>query len=84
MLTAREAREETRRVIDALRDEELLSIQTQINQAISEGKYAICNEGILSQDQVGRLRELGYIVQLGNQYNEPFYGIGWEEVRRGI
>ena len=78
MLSACEANKKTLNNIKKCVTEELSKINEQINQAISNGKFSISNDGYLQPETTQRLQELGYKITTGNQYNESYYCISWK------
>ena len=42
-----------------------------------QGKFEYSFEGSLNALQIKKLKELGYNVQTGNQYNQPWVIIRW-------
>lgn len=77
MISANDARLNTENNIDLCMTQELSKIEKQITEAISKGKFSICNDGILQHTTRQKLEELGYQVQTGSQYNESYYSINW-------
>jgi len=77
MLSAAEARMKTNyhRTLNA--ELEMLTIEEQINEAVSKGRSFITNSGTLQHETKQKLKELGYIVTIGNQYNDFYYTIAW-------
>jgi hypothetical protein len=64
--------------LDIITTEELNIISEKINEAISKGKFSISEDGSLSQNCRQKLEELGYKIETGSQYNEPWYSISWK------
>lgn len=77
MLSACEANKKTLNNIRECTTEELSKLEKQINQAISNGKFSISNDGCLQPETTLRLQDLGYKITTGNQYNEQYYCISW-------
>ena len=77
MLSASEAKKKTLNNIKECTTKELSMLEKQINQAISNGKFAISNDGCLQSETKERLTELGYKVITGSQRNEYYYSISW-------
>lgn len=77
-LTAAEAHNKTQENINNCVTTELRKLSEEINNAIAEGKYSISNDGYLKHETLQRLKELGYKVQTGSQYNESYYSISWK------
>lgn len=78
MITAQEARKNTLDQLATAMNIELIKVEEQINKAIAAGKFALYGDGYLSIEVQRRLRELGYEVQTGIQYNESYYTVSWE------
>lgn len=55
----------------------LNNIEQRINEAIEDGKYKIEGCGDLPYEVEKKLRELGYKIKTGVQYNEHYYRISW-------
>lgn len=77
MLSASEAKAKTQNNIDSCVTQELNKLDKQISEAISNGKFSICNDGILQHTTQERLESLGYKVETGSQYNESYYSVSW-------
>lgn len=77
MLSASEAKKKTWNNIESCVTNELNQITKQIEEAISNGKFSICNDGILQHTTQERLESLGYKVETGSQYNESYYSVSW-------
>lgn len=41
--------------------------------------FLISEDGSLKPETRKKLEELGYKVETGTQYNEPYYSISWKE-----
>lgn len=78
MLSASEANQKTRNNIKKCLTKELSELEKQIDEAISNGKFSISNDGYLQSETKDRLEELGYKVSTGSQYNESYYSISWK------
>ena len=77
MLSAKEANEKTLNNISECVTEELFKLENQINDAIKTGKFFISCDGFLQVETKRKLKDLGYKVEVGSQYNEPYYIISW-------
>lgn len=77
MLSASETKKKTQNNIDSCVTQELEKLNKQIDDAIAKGKFSISNNGNLQSVTRERLKVLGYKVQTGSQYNEPYYSISW-------
>ena len=77
MLAANEAKRQTQNNIDNCATQELDKIDKQITEAISNGKFSICNDGTIQPKTREMLESLVYKVQTGSQYNEAYYSVNW-------
>ena len=77
MITAKEARERTTYKMHNLASIEMKHIEEMIENAIEDCKYSISQDGTLSQFCRNQLESMGYKVETGIQYNEPWYCIRW-------
>lgn len=78
VITAKEANDETNKVLDECNTHELNEIFYKIRNEIDSGNFYICESGNLSNITKKKLKELGYKVETGSQYNEPYYTIRWD------
>lgn len=78
MIAAQEARKKTLDQLAKAMNIELANVDEQINKAIAAGKFSLYGDGGLSVEVQRKLRELGYTVQTGCQYNESYYTVSWE------
>ena len=53
-------------------------IEKLISEAINKGEFSILGDERLHDLTIQRLEELGYQVQSGCHYNEPYYSVKWE------
>lgn len=77
MISAKEARAQTVAQVEALYQKELDRVEQEIAVAISEGKYSITRNGVLSPQCRAQCKALGYDVHVGSQYNDSYYTISW-------
>lgn len=77
MITANEARTLAQEYLDINTSIELGVIEEQIRKAVDAGEFYISNDGFLTPYCRHKLEELGYKVETGTQYNEPWYCIKW-------
>ena len=77
MITAQEARKSTTHKIQHLASIEMVKIEKLIENAIEDCEYSVSQDGVLSQACRNHLESLGYKVETGTQYNEPWYCIKW-------
>ena len=78
--SASEANKMTNHVIDSCTTQQLAELSKLIRDAIADGKFSISEDGCLKPETRKKLEELGYKVETGTQYNEPYYSINWREV----
>lgn len=77
--SASEANKMTNNAIDSCTTQQLAELSKLIRDAIADGKFSISEIGSLKHETRKKLEELGYKVETGNQYNEPYYSISWKE-----
>lgn len=77
--SASEANKMTNNAIDNCTTQQLAELSKLIRDAIADGKFSISEDGSLKPETRKKLEELGYKVETGTQYNEPYYSISWNE-----
>lgn len=77
MIKAQEARRRTEDKTQHLASIEMADIEELIENAIENCEYYVSQDGVLSQSCRKHLESLGYKVEAGTQYNEPWYCIKW-------
>lgn len=77
--SALEANKMTNNAIDSCTTQQLAELSKLISDAIADGKFSISEDGCLKPEIRKKLEELGYKVETGSQYNEPYYSISWKE-----
>lgn len=77
--SASEANKMTNNAIDSCTTQQLAELSKLIRDAITDGKFSISEDGCLKPETRKKLEELGYKVETGTQYNEPYYSISWKE-----
>lgn len=77
ILSASEANKMTNSAIDNYTTQQLAELSKLIRDAIADGKFSISEDGCLKPEIRKKLEELGYKVEAGTQYNEPYYSISW-------
>ena len=75
--SASEANKMTNHVIDSCTTQQLAELSKLIRDAIADGKFSISEDGCLKPEIRKKLKELGYKVETGSQYNESYYSISW-------
>ena len=75
---AHEANNMTKQVIDGRTTQQLEELTKQIKAAIADGKFSVNLDGSLDPEIRKNLEELGYKVEIGNQYNESYCIISWK------
>lgn len=78
MLSAVEARKQSRQNIEEKNKVMLNEIERNIQKAIIAGKFAVTSDGSPSPEVQDMLRTLGYKVNVGSQYNQFYYTISWK------
>lgn len=78
--SASEANEMTNSAIDSCTTHQLAELSKLIRDAIADGKFSISEDGCLKPETRKKLEELGYKVETGTQYNEPYYSVSWREI----
>lgn len=79
--SASEANKMTNNAIDSCTTQQLAELSKLIRDAIADGKLSISEDGSLKPETRKKLEELGYKVETGTQYNEPYYSISWRETK---
>ena len=59
---------------------ELDEIMDNIQNEMNKGHFYYSGSGYLHEATKKRLEELGYKIETGSQYNEPYYSISWENI----
>lgn len=78
MICTEEAKKRTQNNRNSYVEEELSKIEKLISEAINKGEFSILGDERLHDLTIQRLEELGYQVQSGCHYNEPYYSVKWE------
>ena len=76
--SASEANKMTINAIDSCTTQQLAELSKFIRDAIADGKFSISEDGSLKPGTRKKLEELGYKVEIGNQYNESYCIISWK------
>ena len=79
--SASEANKMTNNAIDSCTTQQLAELSKLIRDAIADGKFSISENGCLKPETRKKLEELGYKVETGSQYTEPYYSISWRETK---
>ena len=77
MISADDAREKTEAIRNSVVERELERIEHEIDEAIRKGDNNIALDGSISPLAANHLRQLGYEVCTGSQYNESYFTIKW-------
>lgn len=77
MISAKEARIQSKDKLMSDDEKQLHKLEGYIKTAINNGHHDISKNGSLSKSVVTKLKELGYEVRQGSQYNESYYSISW-------
>ena len=79
-ISAKEANAKTIEALNNCATKELDEIMSGIHKQANEGYFNYGGDGYLHDVTKERLKELGYKVETGSQYNEPYYSISWEKI----
>lgn len=79
--SASEANKMTNNAIDNCTTQQLAELSKLIRDAVADGKFSISEDGCLKPETRTKLEGLGYKVETGTQYNEPYYSISWRETK---
>lgn len=77
MISAKEAREQSKQNKQNTLNKEMAIIEEEINNKISQGNNNVYINGLISSDVRQMLEQLGYNVECGSQYNESYVNIKW-------
>lgn len=75
--SANEANCKTKENIENCCTQQLYKISKKISEAIVNGKFSTNGDGYLETETEQRLKELGYKVDTGVQYNQAYWVINW-------
>ena len=78
MLSAIEARKKTQENIDCGITPELVKVNKQISEAITNGKFSTFACGSLCTETQEKLAKLGYKIKTDYPCNGVYYEISWE------
>lgn len=78
MLSAVEARRQSRQNIEEKNKVMLDEIERNIQKAIIAGKFGVTSNGSPPPEVQDALRGLGYKVNVESLYNQSYYTISWE------
>lgn len=68
---------EMREIAEKFIDSHIGEMVERMEECAKQGKFEYSFEGSLTALQMKKLKELGYDVQTGNQYNQPWVIIRW-------
>lgn len=77
IISAQEATKLTNEKLNKMDYEEMNKIMKRIKIAIDNAEFRISCEGTIKEYTRKQLEELGYVVCIGSQYNQPHYEISW-------
>lgn len=66
-----------REIAEKFIDSHIGEMVERMEECAKQGKFEYYFEGSLTALQIKKLKELGYDVQTGNQYNQPWVIIRW-------
>ena len=75
--SAEEMRVKSKLVMSKETREDLRQILKGIEATAARGERTLNKDGVLSRQVRSKLEELGYEIEIGNQYNESYYVIKW-------
>ena len=77
MISAKQAREQSEHYFESKLDKEIEIIEQKILYATTQGKNCVYIEPAISTSAKQMLKQLGYKVEYGQQYNDTFTKIEW-------
>ena len=77
MIPSNEANRRTLDILNKKFYDTSKDLEVKIERAISEGLFSISGDGVLPEQIIQSLRELGYTVKISSQFNESCYSISW-------
>ena len=77
MISAKEARKQSKQNKQNILNKEMIIIEEEINNEISQGNNNVYINGSISLNARQMLEQLGYDVKCGSQYNESYTNIKW-------
>ena len=77
MISAKQARKQSEQNRQNILNKEIITIEKEINNEISQGNNNVYINGSISSDARQMLEQLGYDVKCGSQYNESYVNIEW-------
>ena len=78
MISANQAREQSEHYFESKLDKEIEMIEQKILYATTQGKNCVYIEPAISTSAKQMLKQLGYKVEYGQQYNESYTNIEWK------
>ena len=81
LMTAAEARKQTKKYIDKSTSQELKKIYDNIERSIMKGEFECYVEGIISDKTKEILEARGFQIVKGSQYNDIYYLISWKTIK---
>jgi hypothetical protein len=79
LLNANEAYRKTSAISFTALSKDLEYVAGEIEKAVSQGRYSTTISRNLSSEIIKRLKTLGYNISIGQQYNDTFIYICWDE-----
>lgn len=77
MITAAEARKQSENKNNSLIHEQMTKVEAAVKDSVSRGLFGCYVSSPLDDRVVNKLRELGYEVNIGSDYNDVSYCIKW-------
>jgi len=76
-MNAKEAREKAYMINISENNSKYAEIKRLIEIEVGSGGYSIWYEGNIHNDIINKLKEEGFVFEVGSQYNQTFYNIKW-------
>jgi hypothetical protein len=78
MKTAKKARGIVYNAIDEKSIKEWKMLEAEIEKAINKHQYSTTIDGRITSGNAKKLKDLGYKIDYGTQYNQSFVSISWQ------
>lgn len=80
LMSAKQAYEATQKNVKAKDERVFNAVQAKIEDAINDGRFDISEDGILPVNVRKKLENLGYKVNFGSQYGDPYYSVSRKDI----
>lgn len=81
LMSAKQAYEATQKNVKTKDERVFNAVQAKIEDAINDGRFGISEDGILPVNVRKKLEDLGYKVNFGSQYGDPYYSVSWKDIQ---